>query len=132
MTVLRVGVIGYGYWGPNLVRTFNELSSSELVVIADRKEDQLERARSKYPNVALIKDYEELFNMGLDAVVISTPPNTHFKIAKNCLSHNLHVLVEKPMTLNSQDAEDLIELANVNGLTLWSVISLNSILLYWR
>jgi len=118
MKALRVGVIGYGYWGPNLARNFNELSASDLVAIADRKDEQLERARTKYPDILLTKDYKEFFNMGLDAVIISTPPKTHHPIAKDCLSHNLHALIEKPMTLNSQDAEELIELAKAKGLTL--------------
>jgi predicted dehydrogenase len=118
MSAKRVGVIGYGYWGPNLARNFNELSDTELVVIADRKEEQLERARSKYPNIALVTDYKDLFNMGLDAVVVSTPPKTHFQIAKDCLLQNLHALIEKPMTLNSRDAEELIDLASTRGLTL--------------
>jgi predicted dehydrogenase len=89
-----------------------------LVAIVDRKEDQLERARSKYPEVVLKRDYKDLFDMDLDAIVISTPPKTHFEIAKDCLSHNLHVLVEKPMVLNSSDAEELIELAKSKDLTL--------------
>jgi predicted dehydrogenase len=118
MTIIRVGVIGYGYWGPNLARNFDELTGSELVVIADRGDEQLQRARLKYPDVVLTKDYKDLFNMGLDAVIISTPPKTHHPIAKDCLSHNLHVLVEKPITLKSQDAEELMELASVKGLTL--------------
>jgi predicted dehydrogenase len=118
MSAMRVGVIGYGYWGPNLARNFYEISGSELVAIVDQREDQLERARSKYPEVVLKKDYRELFDMGLDAVVISTPPKTHFEIAKDCLSQNLHVLVEKPMVLNGSDAEKLIELAKSKGLTL--------------
>ena len=118
MTAIRIGTIGYGYWGPNLARNFYELPGSDLVAIIDRKEDQLERARSKYPEVVLKKDYKELFDMGLDAIVISTPPKTHFQIAKDCLLNGLHVLVEKPMVLNSCDAEELIELANVKGLTL--------------
>jgi len=118
VTTLRIGTIGYGYWGPNLARNFYELPGSELVAIVDRKEDQLERARSKYPEVVLKKDYKELFAMGLDAIVISTPPKTHFQIAKECLSNGLHVLVEKPMVLNSCDAEELIELAKAKGLTL--------------
>ena len=118
MTAIRIGTIGYGYWGPNLARNFYELPGSDLVAIIDRKEDQLERARSKYPEVVLKKNYKELFDMGLDAIVISTPPKTHFQIAKDCLLNGLHVLVEKPMVLNSCDAEELIELANVKGLTL--------------
>lgn len=118
MGAIKVGIIGYGYWGPNLARNFYEIPSSELVVIADQKEEQLKRAQSKYPQVKLAKDYKDLFNMGLDAVVVSTPPKTHFKIAKDCLLNNLNVLAEKPLTLDSQQAQELIELAESKGLTL--------------
>ena len=118
MTAIRVGVVGYGYWGPNLARNFYELSGSELVAIVDRKKDQLDRARSKYPEVVFKEDYKGLFGTGLDAIVISTPPKTHFEIAKQCLLNGLHVLIEKPMVLNSRDAEELIELANAKELTL--------------
>jgi predicted dehydrogenase len=115
---LRVGIIGFGYWGPNLTRNIYEMPSTELVAIADLKDDQLSRAKAKYPSVTLVKDYKELFELKLDAVVISTPPSTHFKIAKDCLLHDLHVFIEKPMTDNSSDAMELIELADAKGLTL--------------
>jgi predicted dehydrogenase len=118
MKNIKVGIIGFGYWGPNLTRNFYELPMSELVAVADMKEDRLERARSLYPNVILLNDYKELFNIDLDAVVISTPPVTHFLIAKDCLEHGLHVLVEKPITLNSQHAQELIDLAHSRNLTL--------------
>ncbi len=115
---IKIGMVGYGYWGPNLARTFNELPSAELVGIADLKEEQLIRAKSKYPNIQLTTDYQELIKTGLDSVVVSTPPKTHFKIAKDWLLQGVNVLVEKPMTLNSRDAEELIELADKKGLTL--------------
>lgn len=118
MTELKVGIIGYGYWGPNLTRNFSGLPDSKLVAVADLKEENLRRAHSLYPEIILSKDYRELFNLGLDAVVISTPPVTHFSIAKECLQHGLHTLIEKPMTTNSAQAEELIELARVQGLVL--------------
>ena len=115
---IRLGVIGYGYWGPNLARAFHDLPHSQLVAIADQKEEQLQRAVGRHPGVALVTDYRELFDMGLQAVVISTPPKSHFPIAKDCLSNNLHTLVEKPLTLMSKDAEELIELARTKERTL--------------
>jgi predicted dehydrogenase len=118
MEKLRVGVIGYGYWGPNLTRNFQELPLADLVAVADLKEERRQQARSKYPQLITMEDYKELFGLDLDAVVISTPPVTHHQIARECLEHNLHVLIEKPMTLNSRDAEDLIQLADSKGLTL--------------
>lgn len=118
MDRLKVGIIGYGYWGPNLTRNFFDLPAAELVAISDLKQDRLQRAHSLYPNVTLTQDYTELFTMGLDAIVISTPPAFHYKIARNCLEHNLHVLVEKPITLNSQHAQELIDIAEMRGLIL--------------
>lgn len=118
MDTIKVGVIGYGYWGPNLARNFYELPSSQLVAIADLREDQLKRAKSRYPGVILVSDYQELFKMGLDAVVVSTPPKTHYKVAKDCLLNGLHVLIEKPITQNSRDAEELVQIADDRKLTL--------------
>jgi predicted dehydrogenase len=118
MNTIKVGVIGYGYWAPNLVRNFYEITSSELIAIADIDKASLERARAKYPYVTLTTDYQDLFDLDLDAVIVSTPPATHYPIAKNCLEHNLAVLIEKPMTLNSQDAQNLIDLAENKSLIL--------------
>jgi predicted dehydrogenase len=118
MDSIRVGIIGYGYWGPNLARNFHELPSSQLVAIADLRDDQLKRAKPRYPGIVLTTDYQELFKMNLDAVVISTPPKTHFKVAKDCLLHDLSVLVEKPLTLNSCEGEELIQIADDRQLTL--------------
>ena len=118
MNATKIGIIGYGYWGPNLARNFSELSCSDLTAIADLKEERLIQASQKYPQIIVKQDYRDLFDLGLDAVVVSTPPATHYLIAKECLEHNLHVLVEKPITLKSKEAEELVELANANGLTL--------------
>ena len=118
MNTVKVGVIGYGYWGPNLTRNFFELPSAELVAIADGKDDRLQRARTLYPNIVLTKDYTDFFKMDVDAVVIAVPPAFHYPIAKDCLEHGLHVLVEKPITLKSRDAQELIDLAEARGLTL--------------
>lgn len=118
MSKIKVGIVGYGYWGPNLTRNFSDLPASKLVAISDLDPNRLEKARSIYPGVALTQNYRELFDLGLDAVVVSTPPALHYQIARDCLEHGLHVLVEKPITLNSQHAQELIDLAEFNGLTL--------------
>ena len=73
---LRVGIIGYGYWGPNLTRNFFEIPASELTAIADMKDDRLQRAKNLYPDISTTNDYTDLFNMDLDAVIVSTPPAT--------------------------------------------------------
>ncbi len=118
MNRIRVGIIGSGYWGPNLIRNFVEIQNSEVVVVADLKKDRLAYVNSSFPQVATTENYREIFDHKLDAVVIATPPPTHYAIAKDCLEHGLNVLVEKPITLKSYDAEDLIEIAEKRNLIL--------------
>ena len=109
--MIRVGVIGYGYWGPNLTRNFVEIPTSKLVAVADLDQDRLDQVRKSYPQIQTTRDYRDLFRAGLDAIVIATPPATHFRFAKEALLHGLHVFVEKPLTLDSKDAQELINLA---------------------
>lgn len=118
MEQLKVGIIGYGYWGPNLARNISELPAAELTAVSDIKDDRLQRAHSLHPNTTITRNYTDLFDMGLNAVVVSTPPALHFSIAKDCLEHGLNVLVEKPITMNSRDAQELIEIAEEKHLTL--------------
>lgn len=115
---LRVGVIGCGYWGPNLLRNFGELPDSEIVAAVDKNEERLAYIQRRFPSVQTYQHYDDLFNLDLDACVIATPPSTHFPIAKDCLEHGLHVLVEKPLTLCTADAKTLISLANQRALML--------------
>jgi predicted dehydrogenase len=118
MTLIKIGVIGYGYWGPNLVRNFVENPLSEVVIVADLNTDRLAKVKSTYPQIIVTENYNELFKHHLDAVVIATPPTSHYPLAKECLEHGLHVLVEKPITLNSQHAKELIEKSKKNALVL--------------
>lgn len=118
MNRVKVGVIGCGYWGPNLIRNLAEIPESNLVAVADLRAERLEHVRARYPAVKVTGNHVDLFSMSLDAVVVATPPSTHFRLAKECLLHGLHVLVEKPLTLKSQDAEELISIAEERGLTL--------------
>lgn len=109
--MIRVGVIGCGYWGPNLVRNFVEIPTSTVVAVADLNQKRLNHIQGCYPQIAVTKDYRDLFRLGLDATVIATPPATHFRLARDALLHGLHVLVEKPLTLAGRDAQELIDLA---------------------
>ena len=118
MDRIRVGVIGCGYWGPNLIRNFVEIPQSEVVIVSDLREERLSHIKASYPQIEVTKDYQELFDRDLDAVVIATPPATHYQLAKECLQHDLHVLVEKPITTKSEHAEELIQIAKTNGLVL--------------
>lgn len=115
MDQIHVGVIGYGYWGPNLVRNFVELPESDVVMVADLNKERLTQLTSRYPNISTTQDYTDLFRSGLDAVVVATPPSTHFRFAWECLDHGLHALVEKPLTLDSQQAEELVVLSATNN-----------------
>lgn len=116
---LKVGVIGCGYWGPNLIRNFVETAEADLLAIADLDQSQLVRMQIRYPQIKVVtQNYRDFFTLGLDAVVISTPPATHVAIARDCLLHGHHVLIEKPLTLKSQDARELIALAEEKKLVL--------------
>jgi predicted dehydrogenase len=112
MSRLKVGAIGCGYWGPNLIRNFVEIPGADVEAVADLDQTQLDHIHSRYPRIKVTtKNYRDLFELDLDAVVISTPPTTHFDIARDCLLNGLHVLVEKPLTVSSRDARELIKIA---------------------
>lgn len=116
MPRLKIGAIGYGYWGPNLIRNFIELPETELYGVADLDQKRLQSVQERYPQVqTFTENYQEFFGAGIDAVVVATPPQTHYRIVRDCLEHNLHVLVEKPLTLNSADALGLIRLAEARN-----------------
>jgi predicted dehydrogenase len=109
---LRTAVIGCGYWGPNLVRTFVELPGVALEAVVDRDPARLEHIGRRYPGIrVLTRDLNDVFDMDLDAVVVSTPPETHYPIVRACLEHGLDVLVEKPLATEVEHAEHLIEVA---------------------
>jgi predicted dehydrogenase len=112
-------MVGYGYWGPNLVRSLDRASEAELVVACDIDEGNLERLRALYPDVSTTSDMEELLSdYDVDAVVIATSAPTHHSLAKQVLEAGLHCFVEKPLTLTSTDAEELVRLADAAGVVL--------------
>ena len=115
MSRVRVGVIGCGYWGPNLVRTFLETPEASVVAVADRDPTRLEFVQIRHPQIEhFLTDYRRMFDLDLDAVVVATPPETHHAIATECLTRGLDVLVEKPLATDSQRSLDLVELADAN------------------
>lgn len=114
----RIGVIGSGYWGPNLIRNFVEIPEAELVAVADLRQERLKHVKSRYPWVRVTDDYWDFFDMDLDAVVVATPPATHHSVARTCLEHGLSVLVEKPLALSSEEGRDLVNLAQEREKTL--------------
>jgi predicted dehydrogenase len=108
--VINVGVVGYGYWGPNLVRNFIEMPDSRVVAVSDLRPERLALAQSLYPSVRATADYNELLNdPTVDAVVIATPVSTHFDLAMRALQAYKHVLVEKPLAATAAQSARLIE-----------------------
>ncbi len=107
----RIGLIGYGYWGPNLARNFHALANAHLVAVADADAKRLDEPARLY-HARTYSDYRELLaDPTLDAVAISTPARTHFDIARDALNQDKHVLVEKPLAMSSSEARELIALA---------------------
>lgn len=112
MSEVRIGVIGNGYWGPNIIRNFAENQQVELVAVADRDPARLDHVRQRHRHVEhLVADYRDLFDLELDAVAVCTPPETHFEIASACMQAGLHVMVEKPITVSTDDAKELCRIA---------------------
>jgi predicted dehydrogenase len=115
--MIRFGVVGYGYWGPNVVRNLRGLESTKIVMICDQNEAALRRAKQAYPDVEVTTDCAELLaSPDVDAVAVITPVWTHFELAKSALRNGKHVFVEKPFTSTSAQAEELIELAERKNL----------------
>ena len=115
----RIGIVGYGYWGKNLVRNFNGLDSCDLFYVCEKNASLAEKCIKLYPNIKVVSDYAILLNDDtLDAIVIATPVDTHYPLSKAALLAGKHVLVEKPLTSSLAEAEELLELANSNNLLL--------------
>lgn len=106
-----VGVVGCGYWGPKLVRNLQSLPGADLQMVADLDADRLAHIRGLYPTVQTTTSYEELLASSVEAVVVATPVATHFYMARQALLHDKHVLVEKPLTNDSETAKALVDLA---------------------
>jgi predicted dehydrogenase len=117
--VIRVGVIGYGYWGPNIVRNLHGLDSTRVEMVCDRSEAALARVRKAYPGIRTVSDPAEILRSPeIDAVAVITPVWTHYELAKRALENGKHVFIEKPLTSSSSQAEELIELAARKNLTI--------------
>ena len=116
---LSIGVVGYGYWGPNIARNIEDIDGAELGGICDLDTELLSKARSRYPGILLGADHREITeSTDLDAVAVVTPVNTHYEIARSALEHGKHVFVEKPFTASADQADELIELASRHNLTI--------------
>ena len=115
---IRIGIIGAGYWGPNLIRNFHEIAEADLRVICDLRQERLDHIRDRYPGVSTTCNVDDLLGFDVDAVVVATPVSTHHRLAMKFLNAGKHVLVEKPLACNSADAQAMVDTAKEKGLVL--------------
>ena len=110
--MIRIGTIGYGYWGPNIVRNFSNLDTAMVTTVCDTNLDRLNRARRAHPNIEVTSDVADIMGSSkIDAVAIITPVSTHFDLAKMALDNGKHIFVEKPFTATVTQAQELVETA---------------------
>lgn len=115
----RVGVVGAGYWGPNIIRNFNQIPSCEMAICCDLDEKRLAHMKGLYPGVEMTTDYDGLVNdPAINAVAVCTHVSGHYPLARKALEAGKHVLIEKPMTARVDQAEELVDLAKKNGCVL--------------
>lgn len=116
---ISVGVVGCGYWGPNLIRNFRALPHCTLKMMCDLKEDRLQHLKSLYPEVETTTDFDQLLKCPeLDAIVVATDVTRHYPMAKASLLAGKHTFIEKPMASSVEECEELVEIAEKNGLVL--------------
>jgi predicted dehydrogenase len=109
--LVRFGVIGYGYWGPQLVRNLDRLVIGHVDIIADLSPERRQVAHFEHPNATIADNGNAVLESDVDAVIVATPIRTHYRLAKAALERGKHVFVEKPLTANSREAEELIQIA---------------------
>src|SRR5262249_21771249 len=115
-TMIGIGVIGYGYWGPNLVRNFAEAPDARVVAVSDVRGERLAVVQARYPAISTTTDYRELLaDPPIDAIVVATPVSTHFDLALQALRAGKHVLVEKPLTATVEQGLRLVDQAERCG-----------------
>jgi len=111
--VIRVGIIGCGYWGPNLVRTFSEIEDVTLGLVSDVRVERLDFIAKRYPKIEAARDAMAVVSdPRIDAVVIATPPQTHYELTIAALQAGKHVMVEKPLSTSTRDGEEMVALAD--------------------
>ncbi len=119
MHKLNIGIIGYGYWGVNLVRNFKSVDLCKVIQVADERQERLDIVIKQYPEISTTEKFEDIVNNSkIDAVVIATPVHTHYEIAQKAIMSGKHVLLEKPMCTTIIEAEDLIRKAKMMGVKL--------------
>lgn len=119
-SLLNVGVVGYGYWGPNLVRNFMSLPDIHVKTVSDLNEQRLKALSSLYPSIEYTTNYRDITDdPSINAVIIATPVSSHYEIAKQAILSDKHCFVEKPLADSSEHAQELIELAHEKNVHLF-------------
>lgn len=117
--MIGIAVVGYGYWGPNLVRNFADMPGAQLVAVCDLEVERLASVKTRYPSVTVTGNFEDVLrDPRIDAVAIATPVSTHFRLAMSALMAGKHVFVEKPMASSVEEAKRLVDEAARRGLVL--------------
>ncbi|GHO84325.1 Gfo/Idh/MocA family protein [Dictyobacter formicarum] len=117
-TDLRFGLVGWGYWGPKIARNLDGLSQVSVTMVADLDQSRLTSIAVNQPWIKTTTDFHDILNSDVDGVVIAAPVRAHYRLAKEALLHDKHVLVEKPLTASVAEAEELVELAHQRNLIL--------------
>ncbi|MCX8052295.1 MAG: Gfo/Idh/MocA family oxidoreductase, partial [Armatimonadetes bacterium] len=113
---VRIGVVGAGYWGPNIIRNFYQIPTCEMAVCCDLDEKRLKHMKTLYPMIETTTNYDDIVNdSSIDAVAVCTHVSAHYPLAKKALESGKHVLVEKPFTASVEEAEELVALGKKNG-----------------
>jgi len=116
MNKINMAIIGCGYWGPNLIRNFNQISTCKVVKCCDLCDEKLNRIKTLYPSIKTTNNLDEILeDESINGVAIATPVYTHFDIGKKCLEHDKHVMIEKPLASSSLQCKELIQLAESNN-----------------
>lgn len=110
MKTTKVGVVGAGYWGPNLIRNFHQINTAQLFYVCDTRQERLDHVKNLYPNVQVSQDFQDLLESEVEAIVIATPVSTHYGLTLKSLNADKHVLVEKPIALKASEAMDIVQL----------------------
>lgn len=116
---MNVGIIGLGYWGPNLVRNFLGNPTVSSLTACDKREDRLKSIKDKFPSVICTANFNDLLKPSIDAIAIATPVDTHFGLAKMALEAGKHIWVEKPFTATSSQGKELIAIAEKKNLNIF-------------
>jgi len=116
---MKIGIIGLGYWGPNLVRNFIAQKNVEKVIACDQRVERLDFIKTKSPSVLVTESFQDLLKSDIDAAVIATPVDSHYVLSKQALEAGKHIWVEKPFTSTAQQGKDLLELAEKKNLKIF-------------